>query len=286
MIELRTLQNIEIEELVEVFNLSFSDYILPFKLTKEQLVEKMESENVSLAYSVGAFESGKLIAFILHFSTIVGDEKIVYNGGTGVIPSKRGKELTYKMYEYILPVLKAENVRSIQLEVLTDNAQAIRSYQKVGFEKKRNLACFKGQINPKKTANPAEIREINAYDWHHLASFWDFHPTWQNAIEVMEKLSLTNVAFGAFIKGNLVGYIIFNPKTNRVHQFGVDKAYRKQGIGSQLFAHIAENKEISFSTINIDEKATETIHFLLQLGFENYINQLEMMLQKFFIPPK
>lgn len=47
-ITIRNLENLSSTTLVATFNLSFSDYLVPFSLTKEQLEQKMKSENISL----------------------------------------------------------------------------------------------------------------------------------------------------------------------------------------------------------------------------------------------
>jgi len=86
---IQTLENISTETLLDVFNLSFSDYIVPFCLTKEQLEDKIKSDGIDLSLSVGAFENDALIAFIFHGYDVIDYVKYAYNAGTGVIPSKR-----------------------------------------------------------------------------------------------------------------------------------------------------------------------------------------------------
>ena len=102
MMRLQILENIPYEKLLEVFNLSFSDYIVPLCLTQEQLEDKIKTDSIKLEFSVGAFEDNQLIAFILHGYDMIDNLKIVYNAGTGVIPAKRGNRLTKKLYEYVL----------------------------------------------------------------------------------------------------------------------------------------------------------------------------------------
>ena len=96
MIEIKTLEGVSFDQIEEVFNLSFSDYYFKIHFTKKQLEDKFEHENGMLELSVGAFENKKLVGFILHFYAVEKGEKVVYNGGTGVIPSKRGQGLAKK----------------------------------------------------------------------------------------------------------------------------------------------------------------------------------------------
>lgn len=143
---IKTLEGISSQEILEVFNHSFSDYFIPFKLTHEQLVDKMKADRTDLSLSVGAFENDKLVAFILHGFDTINNEKIVYNGGTGVIPENRGAGLTKQMYSFILPLLKKKGIHKLLLEVISNNVQAIKSYKKSGFKVKRTLTCYKGTI--------------------------------------------------------------------------------------------------------------------------------------------
>lgn len=275
---LKTLENIPTEKLLEVFNLSFSDYVVPFCLTKEQLEDKIKSDSIKLEFSVGAFENNQLIAFILHGYDTIDNLKIVYNAGTGVIPAKRGNKLTAKLYEYILPILHENDIDKLLLEVTTTNEPAIQTYKNIGFEIIRELNCYKGSLNIINTDNDFEIRELNAYDWQKLQSFWDLKPSWQNSVTAVEKLKNANISIGIYDEEKLLGYTIFNPKIKRIHQLSVDKNYRRKGVGRQLLAHIATNYGKDISAINIDNTSEETLNFFKDIGMDIYIQQYEMEL--------
>jgi ribosomal protein S18 acetylase RimI-like enzyme len=276
--EIKSLENIETNELVAVFNQSFSDYIVPLEITKEQLENKIKSDNIKLEFSVGAFENNRLIGFILHGLNFVNGNKITYNAGTGVIPEKRGNKITFKLLEHIIPKLKEQNVTKIKLEVITENEIAFRTYKKIGFEIIRELNCYKGQIKSK-IESKFKILPLKNYDWELLKSFWDWDPTWQNSISSAENTSHLNVAIGAFDSNSLIGYLIYNPNSNRIQQFAVNKEHRNQGVGKQIFQYISRENEKDFSTINIETKSLNTNTFLLSLGLEVYIKQYEMELK-------
>lgn len=278
MTTFQTLENISTEKILEVFNLAFSDYVIPLSLTMEQLEDKIKSDNIRLEFSVGAFDNNQLIAFILHGYNQVDEVKQIYNAGTGVIPDSRGNKLTAKMYEYILPILQENNIDKIILEVITENKVAIKVYQKIGFKTIRHLDSFKGLINISNTINDFEIRNLDRYDWQKLQHFWDFNPSWQNSISAVEKLKQYNISFGVYENEILLGYIIYNPKQRRIHQLSVDKNFRNRGIGRQLLKYISTNYESEISIINIDENAKEVPEFLYSVGIKDFIKQYEMEL--------
>jgi len=279
MITFKTLENTPTEELTATFNLSFSDYVVPFSLSKEQLEDRIHSDNIRLELSAGAFRENQLIGFILHGYDVVETAKVAYNAGTGVIPSQRGNHLTAKMYEFILPSLQEEKIEFIQLEVIATNAPAIITYSQLGFEIIRSLVCFKGSILAQEEPTKYEIRELEDYDWLLLKSFWDFSPSWQNSITAVEKLKQHNVSIGVFQDDKLLGYLIYNPKTKRVQQFGVDKARRRIGVGQKLFNYLKDNYQQQIGIINIDESSEETFAFMHAIGLHCFITQYEMQMK-------
>jgi len=277
--EIKTLEGTDIKEILNVFNNSFSDYFIPFKLTKEQLTSKMVADKTDLNLSVGVFENGNLIAFILHGFDIINNQKVVYNGGTGVIHKKRGKGLTKQMYLFILPLLAEKGINRIILEVIDKNIQAIKSYEKSGFKTKRELVCYKGSVETRKTNKNLETKELQSYNWKLMESFWDILPTWQNSINVSNTLKFDNISLGAYIKNRLVGYVIYNPNNNRIQQIAVNKNFRKKRIASTLIYKLTNKYGNTLSIINVDKKSKSVNHFLSKIGLENILEQLEMELE-------
>lgn len=276
MLQFKNLENISLEVLLETFNESFSDYFVGLQLTQEQLERKLISDAIDLSLSAGVFESEKLIGFILHGIALVNGEKAAYNGGTGVIPSKRGQQLTKLMYQFILPSLEAAGVKNCYLEVLEQNIQAIKSYESTGYKINRTLICFKGIPQIQKDRKQYPVLALKEMDWDKWASFWDWQPTWQNAITALKNIGSGNNSIGIHLDEKLVAYASYNPQNNRISQFAVAKDYRNQGLGTALFQHIFNENKAEISLVNVDATATETISFLKSIGLAAYVNQYEM----------
>jgi len=276
--EIRTLAGIDNIKILSVFNESFSDYLIPFRLTEDQLKCKMIADKIDLELSVGVFENGKLIGFILHGFDSINNQKVVYNGGTGVIPKKRGFGLTKQMYLFNLSVLEKKGIDKIILEVISNNVQAIKSYKKSGFKRTRELACFKGNFETKKSNKEIEIKELANYPWEQMESFWNITPTWQNSKKVLSKMRGDNDSLGAYIKNQLVGYIIYTPKSMQIRQIAVHKDFRKVGVASKLIAELTKKHGSTFSIINVDKKSQHVTRFFKSMGFDNYLEQIEMEL--------
>ncbi|QNL48040.1 GNAT family N-acetyltransferase [Olivibacter sp. SDN3] len=275
-----TLEHIEPTAIVSTFNSAFSDYFVPLRLTLEQLETKIKADKIALNYSVGVFDHGELVAFILHGRDFLDGRQTVYNGGTGVIPDKRGMGLVKQMYNFLFPKLKENRVEVLYLEVISKNTQAIKSYERSGFKIVRKLACYRGEIKHLNiaTRSDVEIKELNVYNWELMKSFWDFTPTWQNAAHVLEGMKEENISIGAYIHSCLVAYVIYNPSSKRIQQIAVDKKYRRKNIGTYLIKRLTEQDERLMSIINV-EKTSVPIHlFLSKIGLEHFLDQYEMKL--------
>lgn len=276
--EITTLEGVDTTRLVQTFNAAFADYFIPFHLSREQLHAKMLAERIDLSLSVGVFDQGTLTAFILHGFDTMDHKKVVYNGGTGVIPEKRGLGLTKKMYGFILPLLAKKGINTLLLEVITKNVPAITSYKQVGFRIKRELLCYTGKVEITSTNHRVEIKELTQYNWSLMKSFWDISPTWQHANHVLEALKNSTVSLGAYWEDQLVGYIIFNPVNKRILQLSVSREFRKKHIASTLISTITKDYGSSLSVINVDAHSKSVHDALRTMGFNNNLNQFEMEL--------
>jgi len=276
MMQIKTLKDTSTKELFQVFNLSFSDYFVPLKLTEEQLKTKLIADKIDLNLSVGVFKEGQLIAFILHGVDIINQEKWAYNGGTGVIPKQRGQGLTKQMYQFILPKLKEKGINHLVLEVISENTPAITSYQKSGFKIQRTLNCFKGELKDLKVNPNIEIHSLKTIHWPELQTFWDIHPTWQNSIQTLTTIKNQTSIYGAFRNTQLIGYVVFNPSSKRIQQIAISKIYRKQGIASTLLSKLKEEYSSELSVINVDKKNAGINLFFNKIGLKIVLEQKEM----------
>lgn len=276
--EFRNLANVTITDLLSVFNLSFSDYLVPFHLEEEQLTYKINAEKIDMALSVGAFHADQIVGFILHAEKTENGKRIIYNAGTGVIPEYRGQGLVRKMYNYILPILRDRKTDELILEVIEGNEPAIRAYTNLGFRIVRKLLCFKGDITATEKDSDLQIQQIDDFQWEVFKSFWDIEPSWQSSAMVVEQMREDLVILGAYKRDELVGYAIFNPAIGKVYQVAVKKENRREGIGSNIFRTMKEVGEGRVFVINnVDDSSESTFLFLNAMGLENWVSQFEMV---------
>jgi len=276
--EIRTLEGVNSKEIREVFNHSFSDYFIPLKLTKDQFALKLLADKIDLSLSVGVFDGPNLIAFILHGFDTVKNQKVIYNGGTGVIPEKRGFGLTKKMHQFILPLLIDNEISHLTLEVISENIQAIKSYKTSGYIIQRELVCYKGNIQCLKTNESLKITELLDYNWTLMESFWEVSPTWQNSNRVINDQKHTIISLGAYLQNQLIGYVIYNVTNKRIQQLAVSQLFRREKVASTLISELIKRYGNSFTMINVDKRSNSMNAFMVKIGFENILEQLEMKL--------
>jgi len=276
--EIRNLKNINVEELLTVFNKSFSDYVVPFHLSLEQLQLKIETEKIDMNLSVGVFESDKLEGFILQAWKEENGQHIIYNAGTGITKEYRGKGLVRKMYDFIMPVLKERKADLLVLEVIDMNIPAIRAYENLGFKIVRRLLCFNGMIDLKEKNTEILIEEMENFQWEVFQSFWDIEPSWQNSAVILTGMEKKYRILGAYKNEQLVGYAVYNSESRKVCQIAVDKNVRRQGVGSELFRAIgALCAGQAVSVNNVDDISENTSAFLeRKIGLKNWVSQFEM----------
>lgn len=272
-IEIKTLEGVSENQVRIAFNTAFRTYFLPLQMDEMQFRNKLYTEDISLDLSVGAFHDGELVAFILQGLREVYGEQVLFNAGTGVIPAFRGRRLTCRLYAFMKSHFQQMRVDRLQLEVITENLPAISAYREAGFQTRRSLRAFKGSL----PIQPAVIipEEVATDTFEPDQDFWNFRPSWQFDTPSVKKHGAVRTLVATKEK-LLTGYIQFNPGTRRIFQLAVAPGSRRQGIGSALLGQLRSFAE-EWSVFNVDPSDHETIAFFEHFGWENFLNQFEMV---------
>lgn len=283
MVDFKTLEGTRMEILHTAFIEAFSDYQVKMNLPFEKFKIMLERRGYSPKFSMGAFKDGELIGFILNGIRSWQGKTTVYDCGTGVIPEYRKQGITSKMFSEVLSLLQGSNIEHYLLEVIQSNDAAVNLYKKQGFFITRDFSCFRIDKNLIRETPFSSIKyepyNIELIDWELFKSFWDFEPSWQNSVDSVMAVSDMFEVIIAESDGRTVGYGIIDRVTGDIPQLAVHKDYRGKGIGHNILKRLiqfTESRNISF--INIDNKCTSSIEFLENQGFDNFVNQYEMML--------
>lgn len=272
----QSLFSVSLAELTRTFNEAFSDYYVPLHLSEEAMAVKLRSESIDLRYSIGAFEEGQLKGFILHGIDTWSGRKAVYNAGTGVVPAFRGRGLTRQLYDIVVPLLQAEGMVQHQLEVIEQNAPAIRVYEKVGFTRTRTLSCFKGRVEGERNQE-LSLEEVTVRDFQAYQEYWNFTPTWQNDTPAVQLALDAHKIVELRKDGERVAYAIYAPASGRVKQYGVHPQHRRKGYGRELFRYLSQaNDGRDVILINVDDSDTASREFFEAIGFQRFLGLWEM----------
>lgn len=275
----RHLAEVSLSELCDTFNLAFSDYIVPLKLTTSLLEQKLKGENIDLSLSAGAFSEGRLVGFMLHGVDDKDAPRMLYNGGTGVVPAARGQHLVQRMYDYFLPGYRTQHIGQVLLEVIKGNEPAIRAYSNTGFEKVRFFHCYKGTPLIERKQEAVTVLREEAPDWALLASWAAQQPSWSNSIDAIRREGPGTITWIAWLEDKPVGFISVFRDAQRIRQIAVDPGLRRRRIGSSLLERVREELGGPFSLINVDDRNEGLKIFLEQSGLAPAAQQYEMVLQ-------
>lgn len=268
----------------QAFIEAFSDYSVPFTLDLAAFQAKfIEKLHLDFGLSCGAFDRDRLVGFIFTSVAEYEGRKTAYNGGTGVLPAYRGRQLTSSMYESLLRAFRQAQIQQSVLEVITDNERALTAYGRVGFRKSRHFHCFKlkesFQPEPLLTEE-LEFVHSSAFDWRYYEMFKDTSPSFLDSPENLKHHLKKEFILYVRKLGQTVAYAIFQPQNGRISQLAVSKAHRQQQIGRALIAKVAQLAENPRLTVlNVDSEQSDLIAFLEKAGFVNEIDQYEMRLR-------
>jgi ribosomal protein S18 acetylase RimI-like enzyme len=279
MFEIKSLTNIPLPKLVTTFNKAFEKYYVPLVFNEETLQAKVYVEDIDLDLSVGVFHNENLVGFILHGVRNINGEWAAYNAGTGVLSEYRGQKLTFKMYHFILPKLKAAGVKTISLEVIAENKRAQKVYTELGFIASRELTCYKYKpgcsIAFTKKANFQVINDDNA-DITAIYDMCSTKPAWQNSIDSCRKLLHRQTYLIKETDKEISSALVLNPASKRIVFLATQNKYQRRKYASAVLYHILTLMQSEITVINISGNDSATIKLLEQFGFKEYLTQIEM----------
>jgi ribosomal protein S18 acetylase RimI-like enzyme len=138
--------SLDMDALARVFNVGFSDYLVPMQMDEAGLADHIANNDIDLGSSVVAVDVDP-VGFAL--AARRGTEAWI--GGMGTAPAYRRIGLGARTVTAAIDAVAQSGVDTVWLEVLEGNAPAIALYEKLGFERVRRLEVW--------TMGPASDRE-------------------------------------------------------------------------------------------------------------------------------
>lgn len=280
--EIRSLENIDFDTLFEGFSNAFSDYEIHFD--RSEVRSMLTRRGYMPQLSFAAFDEDRIVAFTLNGIGLFSGIPTAYDTGTGTVKEYRGRGIAREIFTYSLPYLKEAGIRQYLLEVLQNNQSAISVYRRMRFETTREFDCYrqsiadiKGFIPIGRNTDNCIIEPIDTDIVRQGQSFCDFHPSWQNSIESIERGRAELTGIGAYDSRQLIGYCVFDRKTGDLTQIAVKPEYRRKGIASLLLGEAVRQMDTDFVKVINVPSATTSLHAFLKSKNISLINkQFEM----------
>ena len=204
--------------IMECFLSAFENYFVQMPTDHNYYKERWKAAGVHYDLSYGMFDGNRLVGFIIHAIDKRQGHLTAYNSGTGVIPEYRGQRIVKSIYKYAIPELKKNGITKGQLEVITKNEKAIKSYQGIGFEICKHYKCYKGTFSTESNQDFV-LKKVSYEDVD-----WDAVPnqdlySWDNQKESVAKGNYDY--YQVYVDDELQSYFIMNSESGYVAQFEV-----------------------------------------------------------------
>jgi ribosomal protein S18 acetylase RimI-like enzyme len=175
----------------ELLSRGFADYLVPIRMNAAGLLGMVRQDSVDLAAS-----------------RIVSDEKepvgvalIARRGwtsrlaGMALVPEARARGIGERVVRRLLAEAAARGERGMTLEVIEQNARAVRLYQRCGFVTDRRLVGFAGR--PEVGSSARAPQEVDVREVASALSAWGPRDLpWQLSGETLAQTGAPGVAYG------------------------------------------------------------------------------------------
>lgn len=265
-------------DLSELITRAYTGYPVPVQADAAAFEAMVATHDIDLRASrVGKAEGAPVAIALLG---VRGDRGWI--GGMGVIPPQRGRGRGLAVMRAVIKSARRIGLRSIDLEVLTQNVYALRIYETLGFKHRRLLdiwvrasdATF--PMPPRDTVQPLDAAAC-------LADFDDLHavtPPWQRDLPALQRAVASLHAIGIAEAGRIQSYLLYRMDGANVRIFDVAAApgQRTAMIESMLRALIRDRSGSSIRMVNLpqDDPASSVMHLI---GAEVEMQQHEMTLE-------
>lgn len=270
MVRTETLVNVGIKELAQAYNLGFSDYHVALSMSEEKLGQTLKRNGYRPESSVGLFDGEKLVGFVLN--GVRGN--YCYDSGTAIIPQYRGKGYAHLLLEETLLLLTGQAIHTWILEVLSDNAKAIKLYTSIGFTQQRLFNCYQIKTEAIRGEEPDTGILLSRQKTPTIPQ-GQCLPSWQNEAE---SITIGEIpTWDIITEKRKVGTLCYDPETASIAQIHIQEEERRKGYAKEAIieaAKLCKTEKLRF--INIDDSYLPLNTLLLSLGFSCFTTQLEM----------
>ncbi len=257
-------------ELAALFNEGFSDYLIPLRLDEAALADHVRTNDIDLRISP-VMVTDRPVAFVL-----VGRRGTdAWIGGMATVPQARRRGLGEQVMRSALTTAAGAGCRTAWLEVIDRNRAAVGLYERLGFERVRDLVVWSLAATDAAPPPANEIDARRAQAW--IAEHRPDPEPWQRADAALEHLR----AGGTQLRGlelersGMVAGALVHRRTGRATTV-LQVAASDEPAAADLLLAAAGGDALQLTNVPADAPASRV---LAQLGAEAVARQHEMLLR-------
>jgi ribosomal protein S18 acetylase RimI-like enzyme len=274
-VHIRPASEYSISQLLDIYNLTRSDYLVPMQMAPADLEEYLQVYDITLDGSVVAELDGQPAG--INLLGIRGDQGWVTR--LGVAAKARRRSVAKSMMEALLEQARRRDVGRMWLEVIADNQPGRRLFQSFGFEPCGELIVAERPDAPPTTipVNQAVVQPISGPEILEELARRDGHVDWKNHIDSLSKLGGLN---GLSVKADSgSAWVAFRPKGSCLEKtiLGVTSGHVGE-MGWTALHHLQLLRGgLTLKAENVPAK-DETWGAYLRAGFQVSFRRIEMSL--------
>jgi GNAT superfamily N-acetyltransferase len=181
--------------LAEIFTAGYEGYFVPFSVDEETVRYMVEVFDIDLPRSLVAVDGDEPIGL----ANIGLRGRLTWLGGVGVAKARRRAGVGEQLTRALLGRAREAGAQEMRLEVIVENTPALRLYEKLGFERVRELEVL--SLGRHDEGGAAAVVPVDAA--RALVGVWRVEPEpWQRADETVDRLAARTPALGALVAGD------------------------------------------------------------------------------------
>jgi ribosomal protein S18 acetylase RimI-like enzyme len=248
-----------------LFARSFEGYFVTVPDAPVLFDARVRTEHISLADSRIARVDGEPVGLVL----MARRGRVSRVAGMGIVPSHRHRKLGASMLLPLMEDARARGDSRMVLEVIEQNAPAVKLYERLGFQRVRRLVGFVGTPSP-------EVAALEEVEPLACARLLPEDLPWQMAPSTVAGLALPARAFRLGPAVAVLGDV--SAPTLALRAIAVEPEARGKGFGLRLLRALAAawpGKPVAVSAI-VPEGLCD--RFFLGAGFSHpALSQLELV---------
>lgn len=258
-------------QLAEMHNISFHGYFVPMTMSAEASAEFWRTNQIDANASVAMHDQDGAFVGLAR----VGKRGTRgWCGGFGIAPEFRGTGASVLLSEQMVRVAREWRLKTLQLEVLTQNTRAFKLYEKVGFTTTRKLFGLELATTSLPAATDMQVEAVpteRLLPELHKAD----RPCW--GLEPTSILCMSTEAFVASTSGGGVNSLIVQRGNGKIRILAALCQDELNDAAWATFLRRAAGEATGIIVYNEPENSP-LLACYQRLGFTEFFSQYEMFL--------